>query len=72
MKLGRGFLGFGAEKNDESDFAAVTSLTADFASFFTTVAFFVDDGVGAGFFVGTAFADATRSSAFRFLALVSA
>jgi hypothetical protein len=55
LKLGSFGFGFGAEKNDESDFASFTEVTNGLISFFTTgLVVVVDDDATAGFFEGGA------------------
>ena len=71
LKLGNLGFGLGPEKNDESDFASLTSLTTAFASFLTATGFVdVVEVETAAFFEGGAdFADVV--SAFRFLPFAS-
>ena len=71
LKLGSFGFGFGPEKNEESDFASLTSLTTAFASFLTATGFVevVEVETAAFFEGGTDFTDAL--SAFRFLPFAS-
>ena len=73
LKLGKGRFGFGAEKNDESDLAAVRpSLTAaGFTSFFAVVVNFVGADAVFAFFAELALDVEGMSSAFRFFGLES-
>ena len=70
MKLGNFGLGFGAEKNDESDRESLTGRDTGFASFFTVT--LEDDaaGVTATFFAGGALAPG-GSLSFRFFSFTS-
>lgn len=71
LKLGNLGLGFGAEKNEESDFASFTEVTTGLTSFLTTGAFEGASDVTATFFVGGANFEGAVSGSFRFLLLVS-
>lgn len=70
LKLGSFGFGFGAEKNDESDLASLTSLTADLTSFLMTEALDDETVEGVLFFKGGADFEA-GASALRFLPLPS-
>ena len=70
MKLGNFGLGFGAEKNDESDRESLTGKDTGFASFTVTL----EDntaGVMAAFFAGGADLVAGGSFSFLFLSFAS-
>lgn len=67
LKLGSFGLGFGAEKNEESDFASLTDVIAGFASFFKVAGLDVAEVATAGFFAGGATFDEGGSVGFRFL-----
>lgn len=71
LKLGSFGLGFGAEKNEESDLASLTEVTTGLTSFLTMGAF---EGAGvatATFFAGGADFDGAASGSLRFLLLAS-
>ena len=70
MKLGNFGLGFGAEKNDESDRESLTGKDMGFASFFT-VTLKDEAGVTAAFFAGGAALAAGGSLSFRFFSFTS-
>lgn len=71
MKLGNFGLGFGAEKNEESDRESLTGRDTGFVSFFTVT--FEDDAVGvtATFFAGGGALAAGGSLSFRFFSFAS-
>jgi len=68
LKLGSFGLGFGAEKNDESDLESLTAGVECLVSFFTTVPLDVETAV---FLAGGGAFAAGGSLSFRFLALGS-
>lgn len=72
LKLGNLGLGFGAEKNEESDFASFTEVTTGLTSFLMTGAFEGASVATATFFVGGANFEGVASGSFRFLLLMSA
>lgn len=71
LKLGNFGLGFGAEKNDESDRESLTGRNTGLASFF--IATLEDDaaGVTATFFMGGGALAAGGSFSFRFFSFAS-
>jgi hypothetical protein len=70
LKLGSLGFGLGAEKNDESDLASFTAVTAGLTSFFT-MGFDDDAKPTAGFLDGGGVLEGGGSLSFRFLPLGS-